>query len=140
MSNILKVIIFSFLSFLVSCTTIEKERSSNIKEKIYYSSSGFALIYDNSFYDQDIINKKINNEKIVAFHSILKKDIQKIQYDIEKLRANTDNNITKLRTDTDNNIEKLRLSTQKDISESTKKIIFSIMGLLIAQTIAVISL
>jgi len=74
MSNILKVIIFSFLSFLVSCTTIEKERSSNIKEKIYYSSSGFALIYDNSFYDQDIINKKINNEKIVAFHSILKKD------------------------------------------------------------------
>jgi len=80
-----------------------------------------------------------------------KKDIQKIQYDIEKLRANTDNNIAKLRTDTDNNIaklradtkhniEKLRLSTQKDISESTKKIIFSIMGLLIAQTIAAISL
>ena len=91
-----------------------------------------------------------------------KKDIQNIQYDIEKLRAdtkhnieklraNTDNNIAKLRTDTDNNIaklradtkhniEKLRLSTQKDISESTKKIIFSIMGLLIAQTIAAISL
>ena len=58
-----------------------------------------------------------------------KKDIQNIQYDIEKLRA-----------DTKHNIEKLRLSTQKDISESTKKIIFSIMGLLIAQTIAAISL
>ena len=37
-------------------------------------------------------------------------------------------------------IEKLRLTTQKEISESSKKTILSIMGLLIAQTVAIITL
>ena len=41
-------------------------------EKKYFSSSGFALVYDNSLLEQKIINKKINNEKIIVMHNQLK--------------------------------------------------------------------
>ena len=44
------------------------------EEKKYYTSTGFALIFDDEFYEQGIINKKINNDQIAVMHSFLKKN------------------------------------------------------------------
>ena len=41
-------------------------------DKKYYSSTGFVLIYEDDLYKEKIINKKINNEKLLAIHDILK--------------------------------------------------------------------
>jgi len=44
----------------------------NKKEKNYYSSSGFALIYSEGLFVNKTINKKINNNDYVVMHSSLK--------------------------------------------------------------------
>ena len=44
----------------------------NKKEKNYYSSSGFALIYSEGLFVNNTINKKINNNDYVVMHSSLK--------------------------------------------------------------------
>ena len=41
--------------------------------KKYYSSKGFALIYEENHFKQKILKKKINNEEIRVFHNSLKK-------------------------------------------------------------------
>ena len=40
--------------------------------KKYFSSSGFALIYEDEFYTQKVVNKKINNSSLQLMHSFLK--------------------------------------------------------------------
>jgi len=63
--------IFSSLLFallLNSCADYQVQK----KEKKYYTSSGFALIYDEELYKNKLINKKINNEKLIVMHSFLK--------------------------------------------------------------------
>ena len=40
--------------------------------KVYYYSSGFALIYEDDLYTQKVVNKKIKNDKILVMHSLLK--------------------------------------------------------------------
>ena len=57
---------------------------SNLKVKKFYSSKGFALIYNADLYEQRIIDKKIsnnkkldnklNNEKLIAMHTSLKRN------------------------------------------------------------------
>ena len=64
-------ILFIFI-FLYSCAGYEKNKSAKEDKKIYYSSSGFALIYEDFLYDDKTINKKINNELILILHSTLK--------------------------------------------------------------------
>ena len=68
----LNKVIFIFLIslFFASCATFPPTR--NIPEKKYFSSSGFALVYDENLFEQKIINKKINNEKIIVMHDLLK--------------------------------------------------------------------
>jgi len=68
----LSKVIFIFLIslFVISCTTFPSTKT--ITEKKYFSSSGFALVYDENLFEQKIINKKINNEKIVVMHNLLK--------------------------------------------------------------------
>ena len=63
--------IFFFLStfFLYSCADY---KTTKIGEKKYYSSTGFALIYDDSLYLNKVVNKKINNEDFIVVHSLLK--------------------------------------------------------------------
>ena len=63
--------IFLFLStfFLYSCADY---KTTKIGEKKYYSSTGFALIYDDSLYLNKVVNKKINNEDFIVVHSLLK--------------------------------------------------------------------
>ncbi len=69
-----KIVIFFFLTFLFSCAANQTKKPLNVKEKKYYSSSGFALIYRNSLFDQGMLSKKLDNDKIIVFHSNLKKN------------------------------------------------------------------
>ena len=55
-----------------SCDDYQKSKKINIKEKQYFSSKGFALIYNDNLYKQKIVNKKINNEDIRVMHDQLK--------------------------------------------------------------------
>ena len=67
-------IIFSLICVitLYSCADYSVYNVSQSKEKQYYSSSGFALIYEDDLYKQKVIDKKINNEDIRVMHSFLK--------------------------------------------------------------------
>ena len=67
--RIFLIIIFSF--FVSSCAdyqTIKKD------ERQYFTSNGFALIYDENLYAKKIINKRINNQNLEIMHHILKKN------------------------------------------------------------------
>ena len=58
---------------LISCAGYEKKKSTK-EERIYYSSSGFALIYNDSLYQNNVINKKVNNDEILLLHRNLKRN------------------------------------------------------------------
>jgi len=66
--------IFFIFIFLFSCADYEKNKILKKESRIYYSSTGFALIYEDSFYKNKTINKKIDNEKNLLLHSTLKKN------------------------------------------------------------------
>ena len=67
-------IIFSLICViaLYSCADYSVHNTNQTKEKQYYSSSGFALIYEDDLYKHKVIDKKINNEDIRVMHSFLK--------------------------------------------------------------------
>ena len=65
---------FFIFFFLFSCAENSLNKKIIEKEKKYYSSSGFALIYDEASYEDNIVNKKIKNEKVVVLHNFLKKN------------------------------------------------------------------
>ena len=69
-----KIIILIILICLSSCAGYENKRSDAKIEKNYYSSSGFALIYEESLYKDKTINKKIDNEQVLVLHNTLKKN------------------------------------------------------------------
>ena len=68
-----------FFVFLFSCTTdifqdmkiIKKQ--SKVREPTY-SSKGFALIYEDSIFESNIVNKKLNNNQNYVLHSFLEND------------------------------------------------------------------
>ena len=66
--------IFFIFIFLFSCADYEKNKILKKESRIYYSSTGFALIYEDSLYKNKIINKKIDNEKNLLLHSTLKRN------------------------------------------------------------------
>ena len=70
----LKNIIFIIISFIFiySCADFKIKETNIKKEKHYYSSNGFALIYEDNLYQQKLINKRINNESLQAIHRMLK--------------------------------------------------------------------
>ena len=59
---------------IVSCAGYEKGKSTSKDERIYYSSSGFALIYNDNLYENKVVNKKVNNDQILLLHSALKRN------------------------------------------------------------------
>ena len=69
-----KIIIILMLVPLINCAGYEKKKSTKSDERIYYSSSGFALIYNDSLYENEVINKKINNDQILLLHANLKRN------------------------------------------------------------------
>ena len=68
----IKILTFIFTVMLYSCADYEVNATKGSKEKQYFSSRGFALIYEDNLYKQKVINKKINNEDIRVMHSFLK--------------------------------------------------------------------
>ena len=59
-------------TFFYSCA--EYKNTKTLPERQFYSSFGFALIYEDGFYEQKIVNKKINNENLEVIHSFLKRN------------------------------------------------------------------
>jgi len=73
--NFIKKNIFIFIFILIySCADYKNNRPVDKIEKLYHTSSGFALIFEDDFYDQKIVNKKIKNDDISVMHSYLKRN------------------------------------------------------------------
>ena len=71
--NLKKIILtFVYIITLYSCADYSVKDGMVKKERLYYSSSGFALIYEDNLYLQKVIDKKINNEDIKIMHSLLR--------------------------------------------------------------------
>ena len=72
--NILLLIIFFFL---YSCTTESLVKNRSSKNLVNgYSNKGFALIYSENLYKQNIISKKISERSLTIFQKKLKKNTQ----------------------------------------------------------------
>jgi hypothetical protein len=74
-----------FLLFGNSCADYKYSQNSKKQQKQYFSSSGFALIYDESLFQNKIVNKKIDNNKIYVLHKFLKSNT--------KIRITNPNNL-----------------------------------------------
>jgi len=74
MSLKVKFLVFILIVLLYSCADYNAGKSTPKKIKQYYSSRGFALIYDEIFYIDKVISKKINNDEIIVMHNKLKKN------------------------------------------------------------------
>ena len=73
--NLKKIIsILICIITLYSCADYKTNNQIQKNEKKYYSSNGFALIYEESLYKQKVINKKIDNNDIQVMHKVLKKN------------------------------------------------------------------
>jgi hypothetical protein len=70
--KLIKIVLSLILvSLLYSCAEYSYKNNEKVSKK-YFSSSGFALIYDSNLFTQKIVNKKINNEEIRVMHNFLK--------------------------------------------------------------------
>ena len=86
--NLGKVISISICFItLYSCADYNYSKRSKEKERQYFSSRGFALIYDDALLKQNIINKKINNDDIKVMHSKLKPNTRLKIINPENLRT-----------------------------------------------------
>tara|TARA_Y100000590_G_scaffold443079_1_gene572059 strand:+ start:1885 stop:2640 length:756 start_codon:yes stop_codon:yes gene_type:complete len=74
MKLLIKINFILLFLFLFNCANLKTDQLNNKKEKIYYTSNGFALIYEDYLYKDGVIHKKINNEDIIVIHSSLKKN------------------------------------------------------------------
>ena len=74
MSLSIKLLTISLILLLSSCAEYKIETKSKKDTKQYLTSHGFALIYEDVLFNDKIINKKINNDEIVAVHSYLKRN------------------------------------------------------------------
>ncbi len=68
-----KFISFTIFLFLLSCEKKSTEIEFN-KTFEHYSNKGFALIYDEDLFKNDIINNKIESKSLVVFNNKLEKD------------------------------------------------------------------
>ena len=65
MNITLKFILFGFILLLGACADYKTDKPKQIKEKKFYSSSGFALIYGAGLFEEGGIDRKLNNNEIV---------------------------------------------------------------------------
>ena len=61
-----------FFTTIYSCADYRANQEKQKPVKQYYSSSGFALVYDDKLFIERVVNKKIDNEDISVMHSSLK--------------------------------------------------------------------
>ena len=75
MNLIKKLSIFISIILINSCAEYKTTNISKAKAKQYYSSFGFALIYEDKLYLEKVINKKFkNNNDIIVMHNFLKRN------------------------------------------------------------------
>ena len=77
------IILLCTILLLGACAGYKTDKPKHVKERKFYLSNGFALIYSDSLFEQGgidkklnnnpIIDNKLNNEQIIAIHSSLKK-------------------------------------------------------------------
>ena len=68
-----KLILIILISLpILSCADLRS--SKNKISKKYFSSNGFALVYEEKLFDDKIVDKKLNNEGLFVMHNILKKN------------------------------------------------------------------
>tara|TARA_B100000029_G_scaffold448907_1_gene471700 strand:- start:218 stop:970 length:753 start_codon:yes stop_codon:yes gene_type:complete len=68
-------IIIPLLIFSLGLSSCAEYKISNKKsEKKYFTSSGFALVYNDSVFEKKTLNRKLDNNKFYAMHSFLKKN------------------------------------------------------------------
>ena len=73
--NLKKIILFLFLFInLLSCADYRIDDKNKKSEKLYYSSSGFVLIYNENSYKEKIVNRKLNNQSFEVIHNTLKRN------------------------------------------------------------------
>ena len=63
-----------FILTLSACANYKVDKPKNEMERKYYSSKGFALVYEDSYFKEGVIGKKIQNDKIIVMHDTLKKN------------------------------------------------------------------
>ena len=70
--NLYKIILLFLITLLLnSCADYQINKRQDV-EKHYFSSTGFALIYEDDLYMKKVVNKKINNDDIRVMHNLLK--------------------------------------------------------------------
>ena len=74
MNLIYKILFFTLILFTTQCANYKSVKHDLEIDKKYHSSVGFALIYEDSLFDQGILDRKIDNDKIIVLHSFLKSD------------------------------------------------------------------
>ena len=84
MSLIKKIVLLNSIFIISACANYEIDKSKHIKEKKFYTSKGFALIYNENLFVQGGIDKKLNNnavvdnilnnEQVITLHTSLKKN------------------------------------------------------------------
>ena len=69
----IKILFLIFFSVLIySCTEYSNVVNKKKIDKQYYSSKGFALIYNEDLFANNVVSKKINNSMLVTMHRSLK--------------------------------------------------------------------
>jgi len=72
--KITKIYISIILLLLSSCTTYIENKAKIEQSRTYYSSGGFALIYDETLYKNKTVKNKLNNKAFLVLHSSLKRN------------------------------------------------------------------
>ena len=73
--NLKKIVfILIFLIPLYSCADYKTLESTKKVEKTYFTSNGFALIYEEDHFNNKVVSKKIKNDGIYIMHSTLKRN------------------------------------------------------------------
>ncbi len=70
-----KNVLILTLFFLSSCSVdISKKESNEIVSLIGFKNNGFALVYDDNFYKNDVVSSKLEDRDLLIFQKNLKKD------------------------------------------------------------------
>jgi len=70
---IYKIILFSLIIFIASCS--EKSKKIEYMQKYNnYSNKGFALIYDEKLFKNKIVNKKLNDRSLLIYNKNLEEE------------------------------------------------------------------
>ena len=66
--------IILFFLFAHACADYNVNKTKIDIEKNYFSSKGFALVYEDQLYLNKTLNKKLNNNEVMVMHNFLKKN------------------------------------------------------------------